>query len=76
MSSSKRNVLILALAAGVAAYLFYRGDNFWGLVSAGLIVVWALVGALPVMDGPWRTKVGFVVALFFGCLICLWPTFE
>ncbi len=38
--------------------------------------MWALIGALPIMDGPWRTKVGFVVAVFFGSLIVLWPTFE
>jgi preprotein translocase subunit SecD len=76
MSSSKRNVLILALGAGVAAYLFYNADNFWGLVVACLIAVWALIGALPVMDGAWRAKVGFVVAVFLGSLVALWPTFE
>ena len=76
MNSSKRNTLLLALAAGVGAYLFYRADNFWGLVVTSLIVVWALVGALPIMDGGWRAKVGFTTAVFFGCLIALWPTFE
>jgi preprotein translocase subunit SecD len=76
MNPSKRNTLLLALASAVGAYLFYRADNFWGLVVTSLIVVWALIGALPVMDGPWRAKVGFTVAVFFGCLIALWPTFE
>ncbi|MBX3190290.1 MAG: protein translocase subunit SecD [Labilithrix sp.] len=76
MNSSKRNTLLLALVSAVAAYLFFRADNFWGLVTASLIVVWALVGALPIMDGPWRTKVGFVVAVFFGSLVVLWPTLE
>lgn len=76
MTPSKRNTLILALVAAISAYLFYRADSFWGLVVASLIVVWALIGALPVMDGAWRTKVGFVVAVFFGTLISLWPTFE
>jgi preprotein translocase subunit SecD len=76
MSSSKRNVLILALGAAIATYLFYNADNFWGMVIAALIVVWALIGALPIMDGPWRTKVGFVVAIFLGSLVALWPTFE
>ncbi|HSO37701.1 MAG TPA: protein translocase subunit SecD [Labilithrix sp.] len=76
MTPSKRNTLILALVSAIAAYLFFHADNFWGLVIASLIVVWALVGALPIMDGAWRTKVGFVVAVFFGSLIVLWPTFE
>ncbi len=76
MTPSKRNTLILALVSAIAAYLFFHADNFWGLVISSLIVVWSLVGALPIMDGPWRTKVGFVVAVFFGSLIVLWPTFE
>lgn len=76
MTPSKRNTLILAAVSAIAAYLFYQADNFWGLVIASLIVVWALVGALPIMDGAWRTKTGFVVAVFLGSLIVLWPTFE
>ncbi|AKU99939.1 Protein-export membrane protein SecD [Labilithrix luteola] len=76
MSSSRRNTLILALACAIGAYLSYRADNFWGLVILGLGVVWALIGALPIMDGAWRSKVGFVAAVFFGSLIVLWPTFE
>ncbi len=76
MTPSKRNTLILALVAAISAYFFQQADNFWGLVTASLIVVWALIGALPIMDSAWRTKVGFVVAVFFGSLIALWPTFE
>jgi preprotein translocase subunit SecD len=76
MTPSKRNTLILAAVSAIAAYLFFQADNFWGLVIASLVVVWALVGALPIMDGAWRTKVGFVVAVFLGSLVVLWPTFE
>jgi len=76
MTPSRRNTLLLALVSAIAAYLFFHADNFWGLVISSLIVVWALFGALPIMDGPWRTKVGFVLAVFFGSLIVLWPTFE
>ena len=76
MTPSKRNTLIFALGSAIGAYLFYSADNFWGMVIMCLFVVWALVGALPIMDGPWRTKVGFVVAVFLGSLVALWPTFE
>ena len=76
MTPSKRNTLILAAVAAIAAYLFFQADNFWGLVISSLIVVWSLVGMLPIMDGAWRTKVGFVVAVFLGSLVALWPTFE
>ncbi len=76
MTPSKRNTLILAAVAAVATYLFFQADNFWGLVISALIVVWSLIGMLPIMDGAWRTKVGFVVAVFLGSLVVLWPTFE
>jgi preprotein translocase subunit SecD len=76
MTPSKRNTLILAVVAGISAYLFFQADNFWGLVIASLVVVWALIGALPVMDGPWRTKVGLVAAVFLGSIVVLLPTFD
>jgi len=76
MTPSRRNTLILAVVAGISAYLFFQADNFWGLVIAALVVVWALIGALPVMDGPWRTKVGFVAAVFLGSIVVLLPTFD
>jgi preprotein translocase subunit SecD len=76
MNSSKRNALILALIFAVAAFLFYKADSFWGLVTSVLIVVWALIGALAVMDGSWRLRVGFVAALFLGALVALWPSIE
>jgi preprotein translocase subunit SecD len=76
MTSSQRNSLIVAAGSAAGAYAFYSTDTFWGLVVCGLMVVWALIAALPVMDGVWRFKVGFTAAVFFGALIALWPTFE
>src|SRR5690242_2762349 len=76
MTTSQRNSLIIAVLAAVGAYLFYRADNFWGLVAMGLAVIWALICVLPVMDSGWRFRVGFVAAVFFGSLVSLWPTFE
>src|SRR4051812_3012305 len=76
MTSSQRNSLIVAAASVAAGYAFYHSDTFWGLVVCGLTFVWALIAALPIMDGAWRLKVGFVAAVFFGSLIALWPTFE
>jgi preprotein translocase subunit SecD len=71
---ARRNALILmSLAAGSAA-LFFHFDNFWGLVVAVLILAWSAFGLLPVMNGPWRFKLGFVVAVFLGGTVALWPT--
>ena len=58
------------------AALFFHFDNFWGLVVAGLAFVWAAFGLLPVMDGTWRLKAGFVASVFLGAVIALWPTIH
>ena len=63
--------------AGAGAYAFHRGaDNFWGVVTCGLIAVWALFSMLPVMDSGWRLKVGFVAVTFCAGFVALWPTLE
>jgi preprotein translocase subunit SecD len=76
MSSSKRNILLLALAIAGGGYAFFRADSFWGVVVCALAVVWCLVGLLPIMDGAWRLKTGFVVVTFFAGFIALWPNLE
>jgi preprotein translocase subunit SecD len=74
--SPRRNALVvMAIAAGSAA-LFFHFDNFWGLVTCALGFCWAACGLVPAMDGPWRLKFGFVVAVFLGSLIALWPTLH
>lgn len=72
-SASRNALVLLAMAAGSAA-LFFHFDSFWGLFVAGLVFVWSLFGLLPVMDGLWKIKVGFVAAVFAGALVALWPT--
>jgi preprotein translocase subunit SecD len=74
MSSSKRNALILAAVAAVSGYLFFRAESFWGVVCSIVIVAWALIGALPVMDGLWRLKTGFVFSTFLFAIVALTPT--
>jgi preprotein translocase subunit SecD len=68
-------LVIMAMAVGSGA-LFVHFDNFWGLFVAGLVVVWSAFGLLPVMDGVWRLRVGFVAAVFVGAFIALWPTAD
>jgi preprotein translocase subunit SecD len=76
MKPNPRNALLVALAALVAAYLFFKADSFWGIVCSGLIAVWALIYALPVMDGGWRMRVGLMVAALIGGFVMLWPTLD
>jgi preprotein translocase subunit SecD len=76
MSSSKRNALLLAVASVGAGYLFFRADSFWGVVCSALVAIWALFGALPIMDGFWRFKAGFVLVSFLASALVLWPTAD
>ncbi len=76
MPASRRNALVLALAAAVCGFLFYKADSFWGVVTCGLIIVWSLIGALPIMDGPWRIKTGLAFCTFVAASVVLWPTVE
>jgi preprotein translocase subunit SecD len=74
--SPRRSTLwMLVLAVGSGA-LFVYYDNFWGLFVAGLAFVWLVFGLLPVMDSGWRLRLGFVVAVFVGGALMLWPTVD
>ena len=74
-TSTRGSLVVMAVAAGSAA-LFFHFDNFWGLVISSLAVVWAGFGLLPLMDGGWRLKLGFVAVVFLGSLVALWPTLH
>jgi preprotein translocase subunit SecD len=73
--SARSALIVIALAAG-SGVLFFYFDNFWGVFVAALVVIWALFGLVPAMDGPWRLKVGFVAAVFVGAAASLWPTVD
>jgi preprotein translocase subunit SecD len=77
--SSKKNtgyIALVALGAIGAGFLFYKADSFWGLVTSALVFVLSLFALLPVMDGAWRFKVGFVCCTFLTALLVLMPTIE
>jgi hypothetical protein len=75
-NASRRNALMLMVLAAGSGALFFHFDSFWGLVVCGLVLVWSAVGLLPIMDGVWRLKLGFIAAVFFGAFIALWPTLH
>jgi preprotein translocase subunit SecD len=73
---ARRNALAMIAATVGTGALFHHFDNFWGLFVAALVLIWASFSLLPVMDGAWRFKVGFVAAMFVGAFVALWPTFD
>src|SRR5580704_6269979 len=74
MKPNTRNALLVALGAAVCGFLFFKADSFWGLVSAALIGVWALIYALPIMDPSWRMRVGLATSALLCAFVLLWPT--
>jgi hypothetical protein len=84
-----RAALGVAVISIVAGLLFWAADlsgvssatqpgqeshaAFWGLICSGLAFVWSVIAMLPIMDGLWRLKVGFVFVTLTGSFICLWP---
>ena len=74
MPAARRNALLLALGAVVCGFLFFKAESFWGVITCGLICVWAVIGALPLLDGPWRFKTGLAIVVALTGGIILWPT--
>jgi preprotein translocase subunit SecD len=74
MKPNTRNALVVALAAAVAAYLFFKADSFWGLVVSADVGLWALIYALPLVDAGWRMRVGLAVSSLVCGFVVLWPT--
>jgi preprotein translocase subunit SecD len=79
MSSSKnsyRTPLLVIVATLGVGFLFYQADSFWGLVTSALVVVMSLFLMLPVLDGAWRFRAGFVVCTFLTAVLVLLPTLK
>jgi preprotein translocase subunit SecD len=77
--STKKNtgyLALVALGAIVGGFLFYKADSYWGVVASSLIFILTLISMLPVMDGVWRFKVGFVFCTFLLAVLILLPTIE
>jgi preprotein translocase subunit SecD len=74
MKPNTRNALLIALAAAVSGYLFFKADSFWGIVTCAVIFLWALIYATPIMDNGWRMRLGLVTSTLVCAFVCLWPT--
>ncbi|HEX7667897.1 MAG TPA: hypothetical protein VF407_25395, partial [Polyangiaceae bacterium] len=69
-------LVVVILDALVGGYLFFRADSFWGLFTCGVVVLWCLVGLLPIMDAGWRFRTGLAVVTLAGASVILLPTLQ
>jgi preprotein translocase subunit SecD len=72
----QRIYLVWAFACTVIAALAARYDSFWPVPVFGLMTLWALIGALPVMRTGWRLNVGLAAYLLVGGVLALYPTYH
>ncbi len=76
ISRQRRGVFAwAALSAGAAAVAAHY-NIFWATAVFGLMVPWALVGALSTIDLSWRLQTGFVLFLALGAALCIYPTYH
>jgi preprotein translocase subunit SecD len=76
LSRPRRGVFIWAAFAAGAAAIGAHYFVFWATAVFGLMVLWALFCALPLIDLSWRLKAGFSIALFFGAILSIYPTYH
>lgn len=76
VSKMRRNGLWLAALAGGAAAAGAHYEGFWVMVIFGLIMIWAAIASMRVIDLAWRVKMGLVVVSMTLTSLCLWPTLN
>ena len=63
---ARRTALVLMAIAAGSGRSSSTSTTSGGCSPARFVFVWAAFGLLPLMDGAWRLKAGFVVAVFLG----------
>lgn len=64
-----------ALLAGGGAFAAYH-DSFWSMVVLGVLTLWCVIAALPVVDMGWRMRFGLTLAITGIAFFALWPTLD
>jgi preprotein translocase subunit SecD len=64
-----------ALAAALAAFSAHY-DAFWAMVVLGLLTLWGVILALPVMDANWRARMSLLISVVALGWLCMWPTLS
>ena len=72
----QRAYMVWASASALIAALAAHYDSFWPVPVFGLMVLWAMIAALPVMRPGWRLNVGLAVYLLAGGLVAVYPTYH
>jgi preprotein translocase subunit SecD len=76
ISRQRRGVLAWAALSAGAAAIAAHSNIFWATAVFGLMVPWALIGALSTIDISWRLQTGFVLFLALGAALCIYPTYH
>ncbi|HPB98336.1 MAG TPA: protein translocase subunit SecD [Polyangiaceae bacterium] len=74
LSKPRRSSLWTAAIAGILAGVAAHYESFWTMVTLVLIMLWAAITAMKVIDFAWRFKAGMVVTVFLFAVLSFWPT--
>jgi preprotein translocase subunit SecD len=61
---------LAAAGAGASAHF----DSFWGMTVLGILVAWAMIVSLDLVDFGWRMRAGLVFSLTAVAIVSMWPT--
>ncbi len=71
---SRRMAFLWAAACATIAGASAHYHVAWPVLVFGLMALWALFSALPVMNNAWRLKAGLALYLLTGGIIAIFPT--
>lgn len=64
-----------AVSAGGAAAAA-NADSFWAMAFLGVVLLWSLLAALPIIDLNWRMRAGLVMSVGLMATLSMWPTLH
>ncbi len=76
LAKGRRGVFAWAALAAGCAGIGAHYLVFWAVIVFGLMTLWALFCTLNTLDMGWRLRAGFTIALFFGAILSIYPTYH
>lgn len=76
LAHTGRIYFVWAASAAAVAGAAGHYDIFWPVPVFGLMVVWALIGTLPIMRTGWRMNLGLAIYLLGCAMVAIYPTYH
>jgi len=74
LSKPRRSALWVAAVVGGLAGLSAYYQSFWAMITLAMLMLWAMIVSLQIIDFAWRFKTGLVVVSCLFAILSLWPS--